>query len=767
MKLIRILVVLCFSVLWLPAQNPFPDPGEVFRDDVIPRIDILIPEDSIVDMLKQENLESYHHYLADFIFDNGAIRDTFEDVGFRLRGNTSRHSQKKSFKVSFNTFVPGRKFYGLEKLNLNGEHNDPSVIRSKICWDLLREMEVPAPRSNHIDLYINGVYIGLYINVEHVDEEFAGLRFGNKNGNLYKCLYPADLVFRGSNPDAYKYMAGDHRAYELMTNTEADDYSDLANFIDVLNHTPADEIPCALDELLNIDNMIRAIAFDILSGNWDGPLYNKNNFYLYHNTRTGKFEYIPYDLDNTLGIDWLNQDWGTRNIYTWGKSDEPRPLFYAFLSAPEHRDRLSYYLDQFMQNYFSENALFGRIDSIRARITPSALNDPYRPLDYGFTIQDFLNSYNQALDNFHVQYGLKPYITTRRNRAFGQLENFDIAPVIREVNHRADYENNKLEFFAGVADDTGVDWVKCCISPGGDAGIQCFDLIDNGQYPDGTAGDGVYSGSFTPATFSGHFSYYIEATDQGGQYYRDPVCKEYLISLGDPDNGLKINELMADNKDFMADDEGGYDDWLELFNAGNESVFLGDKYLTDDAGDPFQWKLPNSWLAPGEFLLIWADDEGQQGLLHANFKLSKNGEFLGIYDKVGLEPQLLDGLDFGAQEEDISYGRWPDGIGNYGFMHPTPGGPNAPVGIEETGQVAVQLFPNPATDGVTLRFDPSAGTISDISLINSMGLRVQTLDRTQTSDGAIRIDTKSLSRGLYVLRIHRGGVFINYKLLLQ
>ena len=96
--------------------------------------------------------------------------------------------------MSFNTFYGGRKFHGVEKMNINGEHNDPSIIRSKISFDLFKNAVVPAPRSNHVELYINDEYKGLYINVEHIDEEFVESRFGNKTGNLYKCLYPATLL---------------------------------------------------------------------------------------------------------------------------------------------------------------------------------------------------------------------------------------------------------------------------------------------------------------------------------------------------------------------------------------------------------------------------------------------------------------------------------------------------------------------------------------------------------------------------------------------
>ena len=177
MKKIIISVLLSALIIVLQGQTIFPDPGPLFNDETVPRIDITVNPDTLVWLYQNENLESDIEFTARFIFDNGEIRDTIEPVGFRLRGNTSRYSQKKSFKVSFNRFTSGGKYYGVEKLNLNGEHNDPSVIRSKVCWDVFRKMNIPASRSNHVQVYINGDYYGLYINVEHIDEEFIKTRF--------------------------------------------------------------------------------------------------------------------------------------------------------------------------------------------------------------------------------------------------------------------------------------------------------------------------------------------------------------------------------------------------------------------------------------------------------------------------------------------------------------------------------------------------------------------------------------------------------------
>ncbi|HDP74560.1 MAG TPA: hypothetical protein ENN49_01570 [Bacteroidales bacterium] len=182
------------------------DNNPLFDDSEVARIDITINPAYLQSILQAGNEESNTEYPATFRFTSSKFTAVIENVGFRLKGNTSRYAKKKWFKVSFNTFEPGKKLKGNEKLNLNGEHNDPSIIRSKLVWDLMNGIGLPAPRANHVRFYTNNQYYGLYINVEHIDENFVKARFGNNDGNLFKCLYPADLTYQSSDPNAYKFV---------------------------------------------------------------------------------------------------------------------------------------------------------------------------------------------------------------------------------------------------------------------------------------------------------------------------------------------------------------------------------------------------------------------------------------------------------------------------------------------------------------------------------------------------------------------------------
>jgi hypothetical protein len=144
---------------------------------------------------------------------------------------------------------------------------------------------------------------------------------------------------------------------------------------------------------------------------------------------------------------------------------------------------------------------------------------------------------------------------------------------------------------------------------------------------------------------------------------------------------LYINEFMADNDAIIPDPQGEFEDWIELYNGGEQYISMGGKYFTDNIYDPTQHKIsdnaPDSTIIlPGGFLLFWADSDGADGILHLEMKLSAAGEHIGVYDEDGMS--ALDSITFGVQSTDISFGRKSDGNENWVFMaNSTPGESNA------------------------------------------------------------------------------------------
>ena len=145
-------------------------------------------------------------------------------------------------------------------------------------------------------------------------------------------------------------------------------------------------------------------------------------------------------------------------------------------------------------------------------------------------------------------------------------------------------------------------------------------------------------------------------------------------------NTLVINEFLASNDSCYADNEGEFDDWIEIYNAGNIPTDLGGLYITDDLDDLVKWQIPDTnpiatSIAPGGYLILWADEDLDQGETHLDIKLDQEGEEIGLIEPDGTT--IIDSYVFDEQTTDISEGRMPDGEDNWQFFEtPTPGEAN-------------------------------------------------------------------------------------------
>jgi len=733
------------------SQTPFPDNGKLFQDTIIPKIEIIINPDSLQEILKYENKWSDHEFKADFIFKDNSGNDTIKEVGFRLRGNTSRKSKKKSFKISFNTFKKGRKFYGVEKLNLNGEHNDPSIVRSKFCTDLADQMGIIAPRANHVMLYINGDYYGLYINVEHIDEEFVKLRYGNNGGNLYKCLYPADLNYWGNKGDYYKKEANGRRIYDLKTNKDVDDYSDLALFIKVLNTTSDKDFMCEMEKIFDVDSYLKVMAFDILTANWDGYIFNKNNFYLYHDQKTGKFKYIIYDLDNTFGIDWFGIDWAKRNIYEWSRDSQKRPLYKRILDQKIYRSRFTSYMKEIIDSIYQTQKLNEYLDKKKDLISEAALMDQYRTLDYGFTFQDFLDSYDIAPGYDHVPIGIKQFLSARRFWANEQLEINKLLPDIGSDKIIFDQNNETFQIIVEIDNNQLLSKIELSYRFN-NGEFEYLELNDLGQNGDVIMNDGIYSSPSISSAGNKYLHYYLSITDKKDFEFNEPACDYKAFYFPESGLDLAINEFMASNDNTIQDEAGEYDDWLELYNYGSDTIFLGDKYLTDNQNNKTKWKMPEQWLLPNEFILFWADKDEEQGENHCNFKLSADGEYIGIFNSGSTGYEMIDEISFDKQKKDVSMGRYPDGTGEFGFMDPTPGFSNNILSEKDIlTDTDFKIIPNPANTVLTLSFSDHISDKSIINIIDINGNILKNIINDQSK--SISVDVSKLPAGTYFIRV--------------
>lgn len=739
---------LALLVVALAAAAHAQSPSDAVYDRAsVSRIDITIDPDSLRWVF--DNPLSDREVPADFRFTRGALVETVPNVGFRLRGNTSRAAQKKSFKVSFNTFVSGRAWRGLEKLNVNGEHNDPTASRTVLGWGVFAAGGGVAARAAHTTLVINGAYYGLYANVEHLDETFLARRFGTEDGALFKCLFPADLAYRGPTGASYQHSENGRPVYELTQGTAAD-YDALAAFITTLNQTPTAAFPAAIERAFDVNGFLRTLAAEVVTGSWDDYWFNKNNFYLRIDPVTRRVTFVPYDIDNTFGIDFVGRDWGTRNPYTWGNNQEARPLVTRILAVPEFRARYTFYLRRLATGAAAPGALNPQIAAVETQITPFAESDPFRPLDYGWSVADFHRSFREALGG-HVSYGLTPYVATRTQTLLAALDGGNVPPIVEApaVTPARPRPADAVVVTSRVEDEAAPASVTLLSLLNGGT-VREAPMRDDGTGGDATAGDGLFTATLAAAGTPGVIEIGVRATDVTGQA-RTTAFQSVLVVA--PAAGLVVNEFLASNSGGLRDEAGDADDWVEIHNPTAAAVSFAGYTLTDDLANPAKWAFPNVTIAAGAYLVVWADDEAAEGPLHAAFKLSASGEAVGLF----LDGTEVDATTFGPQTTDVSTGRLPDATGPFSaFATPTPGATNGVATATDAlpDALALRATPNPFAGRLTIETGAPLPSGADAAVFDALGRLVA---RLAAPAGATRVvwDAGAAPPGVYAVRLRR------------
>ena len=721
-----------------------------------------------------DNVESDSIHPATIQFQNAYLDETIDSIGFRLRGNTSRNAAKKSFKIDFNHFISGRDFYDVEKLNLNGEHNDPSIIRSKLCWDFYQNIGMASSRASHAVLYINEEYFGLYISIEHIDDRFLSKNFENDNGNLWKCIWPADLTYRGNDPEDYHPYYSETRPYDLKTNEDQYDYSKLARLIRIIHNTPD-----SLDMVLNIKTTLQYFAMNILTGSWDDYRFLRNNFYLYHNPDNDLIHWIPYDYDNSFGIDWFNIDWSNIDPYEYAVIDgDGRPLTEYLFSQVRYRNLFSHFLEFYNEQLFDLDSMYQKLNYYVDFLYNAAQYDTYRTLDYGFSFNDFLNSYGSDFENAHVKQGILEFIASRKETLTNQIVFSGNDPIIYEgvieddVIFVGETVSIRTAIFGDIMNadffykhENEDEWSSATLT---------HQPITNSKHVE-DHDRWIVELSFEQ---TGRYEWYI-FTSNNSTYDKFPIYDYKSFEVLDvvDNQTVWINELLAKNEAINVDETGEYDDWIELWNYDQAEVDLANHYLTDKRDNLTKWQFPDSavQIFPDEYMLIWCDEDQEDGGLHTNFKLSSGGEFLALVHPDG--ETIIDSISFPSQAEDISYGRILSSDFQYewDYLSPTPGYSNTSLHISKTELLVNSfelnsIYPNPFNSNFKISLDihDDLGKFR-VDLVSLTGRTILSKTVIPSFSGTITIPMnidKTYASGTYFIRIIGDNTAISKKIIL-
>lgn len=420
--LLSLAFILGFA-LPVPAQNP----GDaIFSGIQVHTINLRFTQPDYMDSLKYFYAQGDEQYIAAQAVVDGV---TMENVGVRLKGNSSYNhpNDKKSFRLAFDEFVSSGRWDGLKGVHLNNMWGDPSFMREKIHLDFLRDAGIPAPRGNYARLLINDTLFAFFSLVEHVDKTLLESRFANKSGDLFKAVdgiagsdsLLSDFRWLGSDPAPYESR------YELKTDGSLTAWPQLIDFIDTLAHHP--DPASALPRKAEMQQLYRVFAADNLFGNLDSYTGSGRNFYVYFHAKTGKLNWVVWDVGLSFGAYGGGVARPENMSVTWLAKPESRPLQNVILSTPALKAEYLQTLCSLHAELFRPDRLFPHIDSVAALIRPYVAEDQRKM----YTMQQFETNIVSEIDadggGSLRKPGLKSFVTAREATVQSQLDALGIS----------------------------------------------------------------------------------------------------------------------------------------------------------------------------------------------------------------------------------------------------------------------------------------------------------------------------------------------------
>jgi len=353
-----------------------------------------------------QNPDNEEYVICNFSFNKNGFITFADSTGLRIRGNTSRRRPEGAkgevhnavspdwhhahFALKFNKYVKGTDIKGIEKINMKWFKDDAMYAREVYCYDLFERFGVwTSPQSSYSRLNIKikedpkTAYFGIYEMVEPIDEDYLKHRkdkFISTKGFLWKASWGADLVNTDKSRMGIENVTLTSvytPVYDLKSNELYLDSAknQLVDFMTNLNSKTGASFKTWLTSKMDVELFLKTYAVNVMCGMWDDYWGNKNNYYFYFDA-DGKFYFIPYDYDNTLGTSQIITNSGTQDLLNWGSS--ANPLVKKIISIPEYETLYKSYIKELANSnndYFHFNKSSIRIKNWHDMIKGYISND--------------------------------------------------------------------------------------------------------------------------------------------------------------------------------------------------------------------------------------------------------------------------------------------------------------------------------------------------------------------------------------------------------
>lgn len=718
-----------------------------YNTGTLQKIEITFSQPNWDYMLDTAKHGSETYLMAQAVKVNGVLYDS---AGVKYKGNSSYDStyNKNPVHISLDEFKK-QNYQGYTDIKLSNCYADPSMIREVLSYDILKNY-MHCPKSNFAQLYINGSYIGLYSSTENINKKFCGDHFYSSSNYFYKCN---PIVTPGPTTKSnLKYITGADSSgyfnfYEVKSNYG---WNQLWALCDTVTNFPA-----SLDENVDIDRATWMLAFNNALVNLDS--YSGvfcQNYYLYKDN-TSHYNPIIWDLNMCLGgFPYAGSGFTSMGTLTIANMQQLSPILHStdvywpliknLIADPMYKRMYIAHMRTITNEFLANNAYQTMATQLQTTIDTAVLSDPNKFYSYT-NFQNGMGT-NVSVGSYSVP-GISNLVGPRVTYLQSTTEFSALPPTIAniQVSNSAPVYNSTVTVTANITNvvtpylgyrfDKTIKFTR----------VQMF---DDGLHNDGAAADNIFGADVVIA--GGQMQYYLYADNaSAGMFSPQRAEHEFYVlnavtvapNIGD----LVINEILSDNTNKERDEYNDREDWIELYNNSGNLLDLSGLYLTDDVLKMQKWKFPDSTsLAPGSYLIVWADNDSTELTYHTNFNLSKLADVLALSNSSGT---VLDSISFSNQLTNVSFGRYPNATGPFILMNTTYAANNSPVGIAVAGRPDNFLvYPNPCSNELHIVVDDAAK--EELVVSNLFG---QTLHRSSANANKT-IEVSSWPDGTYLVR---------------
>ena len=670
--------------------------------------------DNILDSYYANNIGE--RLIADSVIIDGEVD---QDVGIKYKGNSSYNvnNVKNPLNIKLDYINNGQSIDGYNVLKLSNGFRDPSFVREVLSYEMAREY-MPASKATYANVFVDGTLIGLYTCVQSIDDDFTNEHFYERKGPFFKsdntglsvqgCMGQLGILEYYADTNCYK------RAYEMES---TGDWAKLGGFLDTLNNHFTE-----VENVLDIDRTLWMMAFENVTVCLDGPINSiPHNFYLFKDNN-GRFSPLLWDMNMAFGTftnglpnPVTNTDLQELDIFH-NSNDASNKLNSQIFSSDRYKRMYIAHMRTILDEQFSNNNYSIRAAQLQQIIDADVVADP-----------NTFYSYTDFTDNLNSSVGVNPVIGISelmhdRITFLQNLPEFTTnPPTVSVLNSNSVFPHTTTNIIANVQN---ANYVYLAYRFKFSDKFEKLEMFDDGNNGDGAAGDGVYG--VTISVDARDVQYYVYAENATAGIFSPQRAEKEFHQIAVV-SGLVINEIMAANFSKVSDQDGEYDDWVELYNGGNTSINLEGFYLSDNENDLTKWIFPNTVIQANDYKIIWCDTAGSsQTGLHTTYRLSADQEEVYLTDPSGV---VVDAVHFVNMPTDVAYARVPNGDGVFIHQEESQDLNNHSVSSENniSHTSKIRVYPNPSNSKIYI-----LGTNQKVEVYNMIGELVYGPDNTTT-----------------------------------